>query len=218
MDDRAFGLFSSFLPQHEEAFTKYVSVDLIDLVNLTDFIDLERLFSLYHVDRSMDCIHKLTESTNAKEAEQRDKLQRLAQIQAIEDMQAMVRGERQEPKEKYHAEKKAKTVYVRTVRDIEGDFQLLFFFSLFGVQWILNDDLEKAQTLYARICEVKKILDDPRSEKKLSNAKLVDALKQLRTILGQSEDLIAEYRAGYERAERPPEDEPAESDLKPAEE
>lgn len=78
MDDRAFSLFSSFLPQHEEPFTKYTSVDLIDIVNLTDFVELERLFSLYHVDRSMDCIYKLTESTNAKEAEQRDKLERLS--------------------------------------------------------------------------------------------------------------------------------------------
>lgn len=87
----------------------------------------------------------------------------------------MVRGE-QSPKDRYYAEKSAKTIYVRTVRDIKGDFQLLFLFNLFGVQTIMNDELERAQQLYTQICEVKKIIDNPRSEKKLANKELVSAL------------------------------------------
>ena len=110
----------------------------------------------------------------------------------------MVRGE-PSPKDQYYAEKSAKTLYIRTVRDIKGDFQLLFLFNLFGVQTIMNDEFEKAKELYAQICDVKKIIDNPRSVKKMANKELVNALTQLRTVLGQSEDLLREYKLGYEQ-------------------
>ena len=76
-------------------------------------------------------------------------------------------------------------MFIRTVRDIKSDFQMLFFFQLFGVKYVMNKELEAAREMYRNVCQVKRIIDDPRSQKKLTNKELVDALKLLKTILGQ---------------------------------
>jgi hypothetical protein len=54
-------LIESYLPKEEEMLTKYQSIKLIDLVNLTDFIDLEFLTGLFERDHTMEAFEKLKE-------------------------------------------------------------------------------------------------------------------------------------------------------------
>ena len=45
-DEKNLDFLLSFLPKKVEAITKFESVELIDLINLTDFIEISRMLSL----------------------------------------------------------------------------------------------------------------------------------------------------------------------------
>lgn len=59
LDESSLDLMLSFLPIKVEPLTKYESISLIDLVNLTDFVDVSRILGLNEQDQVMSSLEKI---------------------------------------------------------------------------------------------------------------------------------------------------------------